>query len=133
MTDKKKPAGKWHAVLRDDGKRYVSVTAAAVSVAAAKHMVSAACRNGNMVGGHFFSYEEDGRRYACTCKICGRDFGGAAKNAVYCSQECRDEGRRRIHTSSRRRNGVGTQAGYVSKNAKVDSYLRVRNVREEWK
>lgn len=133
MTDKKKPAGKWHAVLRDDGKRYVSVTAAAVSVAAAKHMVSAACRDGSMVGGHFFSYEEDGRRYACTCKICGRDFGGAAKNAVYCSQECRDEGRRRIHTSSRRRNGVGTQVGYVSKNAKVDSYLRVRNVREEWK
>lgn len=133
MTDKKKPAGKWHAVLRDDGKRYVSVTAAAVSVAAARHMVSAACRNGNMVGGHFFSYEEDGRRYACTCKICGRDFGGAAKSAVYCSQECRDEGRRRIHTSSKRRNGVGTQAGYVSKNAKVDSYLRVRNVREEWK
>lgn len=133
MTDKKKLAGKWHAVLRDDGKRYVSVTAAAVSVAAAKSMVSAACRDGSMVGGHYFSYEEDGRRYACTCKICGRDFGGAAKNAVYCSQECRDEGRRRIHTSSRCRNGVGTRAGYVSKNAKVDSYLRVRNVREEWK
>ncbi len=133
MTDKKKPAGKWHAVLRDDGKRYVSVTAAAVSVAAAKHMVSAACRNGNMVGGHYFSYEEDGRRYACHCKICGAAFGGAAKNAVYCSQECRDEGRRRIHTSSRNRNGVGTRAGYVSKNAKVDSYLKVRDVRREWK
>lgn len=133
MTDKKKPAGKWHAVLRDDGKRYVSVTAAAVSVAAAKSMVSAACRNGSMVGGHYFSYEEDGRRYACTCKICGKAFGGAAKNAVYCSQECRDEGRRRIHTSSRCRNGVGTRAGYVSKNAKVDSYLKVRDVRREWK
>lgn len=133
MTDKKKPGGKWHPVLRDDGKRYVSVTAAAVSVAAAPHKVSAACRDGSMVGGHYFSYEEDGRRFACTCKICGRDFGGAAKNAVYCSQECRDEGRRRIHTSSRCRNGVGTRAGYVSKNAKVDSYLRIRNVREEWK
>ena len=36
-----------------------------------------------MVGGHYFSYEEDGRRYACICKICGRDFGGSAKNAVY--------------------------------------------------
>ena len=68
-----------------------------------------------------------------TCKICGKAFGGAAKNAVYCSQECSDEGRRRIHTSSRHRNGVGTSAGYVSKNAKVDSYLRIRNVREEWK
>lgn len=133
MTDKKKPAGKWHAVLRDDGKRYVSVTAAAVSVAAAKSTISAACREGNMVGGHYFSYEEDGRRYACTCKICGKAFGGSAKNAVYCSQECRDEGRRMIHTSSRRRNGVGTSAAYVSKNAKVDSYLRIRNVREEWK
>lgn len=133
MTAEKKPAGKWHAVLRDDGKRYVSVTAAAVSVAAAKSTISAACRDGSMVGGHYFSYEEDGRRYACTCKICGRDFGGAAKNAVYCSQECRDEGRRRIHASSRHRNGVGTSAGYVSKNAIVDSYLRVRNVREEWK
>lgn len=133
MTDKKKPAGKWHAVLRDDGKRYVSVTAAAVSVAAAKSMVSAACRDGSMVGGHYFSYEEDGRRYACHCKICGAAFGGAAKNAVYCSQECRDEGRRRIHTSSRRRNGVGSLANFVSSNAKVDSYLRVRNVREEWK
>lgn len=133
MTAEKKPAGKWHAVLRDDGKRYVSVTAAAQSVAAAKSTISAACRDGSMVGGHYFSYEEDGRRYACTCKICGRDFGGSAKNAVYCSQECRDEGRRRIHTSSRHRNGVGTSAGYVSKNAKVDSYLRVRNVREEWK
>lgn len=133
MTDKKKPAGKWHAVLRDDGKRYVSVTAAAVSVAAAKSMVSAACRDGSMVGGHYFSYEEDGRRYACHCKICGAAFGGAAKNAVYCSQECRDEGRRRIHTSSRCRNGVGTRAGYVSKNAKVDSYLKVRDVRREWK
>lgn len=133
MTDKKKPAGKWHAVLRDDGKRYVSVTAAAVSVAAAKSMVSAACRDGSMVGGHYFSYEEDGRRYACTCKICGKAFGGAAKNAVYCSQECRDEGRRRIHASSRCRNGVGTRAGYVSKNAKVDSYLKVRDVRREWK
>lgn len=133
MTAKKKPAGKWHAVLRDDGKRYVSVTAAAVSVAATKSMVSSACRDGNMVGGHYFSYEEDGRRYACTCKICGKAFGGAAKNAVYCSQECRDEGRRRIHTSSRHRNGVGTSAGYVSKNAKVDSYLKVRDVRREWK
>lgn len=133
MTAKKKPAGKWHAVLRDDGKRYVSVTAAAVSVAAAKSMVSAACRDGSMVGGHYFSYEEDGRRYACHCKICGAAFGGAAKNAVYCSQECRDEGRRRIHTSSRCRNGVGTRAGYVSKNAKVDSYLKVRDVRREWK
>ena len=133
MTAKKKPAGKWHAVLRDDGKRYVSVTAAAVSVAAAKSMVSSACRDGSMVGGHYFSYEEDGRRYACTCKICGKAFGGAAKNAVYCSQEFRDEGRRRIHTSSRCRNGVGTRAGDVSKNAKVDSYLKVRDVRREWK
>lgn len=133
MTAKKKPAGKWHAVLRDDGKRYVSVTAAAVSVAAAKSMVISACRDGSMVGGHYFSYEEDGRRYACTCKICGKAFGGAAKNAVYCSQECRDEGRRRIHASSRNRNGVGTMAGYVSKNAKVDSYLKVRDVRREWK
>ena len=133
MTAEKKPAGKWRAVLRDDGKRYVSVTAAAVSVAVAKSTISAACRDGRMVGGHYFSYEEDGRRYACTCKICGKSFGGAAKNAVYCSQECRDEGRRRIHTSSRHRNGVGTSAGYVSKNAKVDSYLRIRNVREEWK
>lgn len=52
MTDKKKPAGKWHAVLRDDGKRYVSVTAAAVSVAAAKSTISAACRDGSMVGGY---------------------------------------------------------------------------------
>ena len=72
MTAEKKPAGKWHAVLRDDGKRYVSVTAAAQSVAAAKSTISAACRDGSMVGGHYFSYEEDGRRYACTCKICGR-------------------------------------------------------------
>lgn len=133
MTAAKKPAGNWHPVLRDDGKRYVSVAAAAASVACPKSTISAACRDGNMVCGHYFSYEEDGRRYACTCKICGRDFGGSAKNAVYCSQECRDEGRRRIHTSSRHRNGVGTSAGYVSKNAKVDSYLRVRNVREEWK
>lgn len=133
MTSEKKPAGNWHPVLRDDGKRYVSVAAAAASVACSKSTISAACRDGSMVCGHYFSYEEDGRRYACTCKICGRDFGGSAKNAVYCSQECRDEGRRRIHTSSRHRNGVGTSAGYVSKNAKVDSYLRVRNVREEWK
>lgn len=133
MTAEKKPAGNWHPVLRDDGKRYVSVAAAAASVACPKSTISAACRDGNMVCGHYFSYEEDGRRYACTCKICGRDFGGSAKNAVYCSSECRDEGRRRIHTSSRHRNGVGTSAGYVSKNAKVDSYLRVRNVREEWK
>ena len=133
MTAKKKPAGKWHAVLRDDGKRYVSVTAAAVSVAAAKSMVSSACRDGSMGGGHYFSDEEDGRRYACTGKICGKAVGGAAKNAVYCSQECRDEGRRRTHTSSRHRNGVGTSAGYVSKNAKVDSYLKVRDVRREWK
>ena len=91
MTAEKKPAGKWHAVLRDDGKRYVSVAAAAASVACPKSTVSAVCRDGSMVGGHYFSYEEDGRRYACTCKICGRDFGGAAKNAVYCSQECRDD------------------------------------------
>lgn len=133
MTAEKKPAGNWHPVLRDDGKRYVSVAAAAASVASPKSTISAACRDGNMVGGHYFSYEEDGRRYACTCKICGKAFGGAAMNAVYCSQECRDEGRRRIHTSSRHRNGVGTRAGYVSKNAKVDSYLRIRNVREEWK
>lgn len=133
MTAAKKPTGVWHPVLRDDGKRYVSVAAAAASVACSKPTVSKACRDGSMVCGHYFSYEEDGRRYACTCKICGKAFGGAAKNAVYCSQECRDEGRRRIHTSSRRRNGVGTSAAYVSKNAKVDSYLRIRNVREEWK
>lgn len=66
MTAEKKPAGKWHAVLRDDGKRYVSVAAAAASVACPKSSISAACRDGNMVGGHYFSYEEDGRRYACT-------------------------------------------------------------------
>ena len=133
MTAEKKPAGNWHPVLRDDGKRYVSVAAAAASVGAPKSTVSSACRSGNMVGGHYFSYEEDGRRYACTCKICGKAFGGAAKNAVYCSQECRDEGGRRIHASSRRRNGVGTWAGYVSKNAKIDSYLKVRDVRRDWK
>lgn len=33
MTAAKKPAGNWHPVLRDDGKRYVSVAAAAASVA----------------------------------------------------------------------------------------------------
>ena len=57
MTAEKKPAGKWHAVLRDDGKRYVSVAAAAASVACPKSSISAACRDGNMVGGHYFSYE----------------------------------------------------------------------------
>lgn len=63
-----------------------------------------------------------------SCIECGKPF--ESKYRGFCSDECRKAARRRQKKKSNQRRQANTAMKHAKANAKRDSYLPVRNVRE---